>query len=50
MRPKLPRKVRRSPDGRYHIVPLYTIPLGPLYQKILRPPLKIERSLDFIKP
>ena len=38
---KLPRKVRRSPDGRYHILPLYTIPLGLLYQKILRPHLSI---------
>ena len=25
----------------YHILPLYTIPLGLLYQKILRPPLSI---------
>ena len=30
----------RSPDGRYRAhIPLYTISLGPLYHKILRPPL-----------
>ena len=37
MRTKFPRKVRRS---HYRaILPLYTISLGPLYHKILRPPL-----------
>ena len=35
MCPKLPRKVRRSQSH----IPLYTISLGPLYHKILRPPM-----------
>ena len=43
MRSKLPRKVRRSqlvPIGAIApILPLYTISLGTLYHKILRPPL-----------
>ena len=44
MRPKLPRKVRRSQTWwalyRAHIATVYYISLGPLYHKIFRPPLK----------
>ena len=43
MRPKLPRTVRRSivvlMGAIAPILPLYTISLGPLYHKIIRPPL-----------
>ena len=42
-RPKLPKRCAvRSTDRRYRaILPLYTISLGPLYHKILHPPLVI---------
>ena len=47
MHPKLLRKVRRSQSKGdiAPILPLYTISLGPLYQKILRLPLNIVAIL-----
>ena len=55
MRPKLPRKVRRSQflmGATAPILPLYTvtISLGPLYHKILRPPLIDVNVLHTKKP
>ena len=54
MCPKLPRKVRRRfavlIGAIALILPLYTVTMGPLYHKILRPPLIGVNVLHTKKP